>query len=761
MSAKRKDSTNVGTILSYWFMPYWPIFIFFCLILGTLGSIYLYISVPSYEASAVLMIKDEKKGYDDSRMVALLNIYSAKKIVENEIEVIRSRSLVKEVVNNLNLYAPIYSKKNFITRSAYLESPIIIEVKEPEQITEHNKIFFEYDHISGKVKINGKLYPKDRWIGTKYGVLRFSRNPKLVDQTSDPLFFNLVPIKVATNGLINLLNINAVNKLSSVVTIKIKDEVPQRAEDIINELIQEYTKAGLNDKNSLASNTLNFVDERLNHVAVELDSIEGQVEVYRSKKGAVNLSEQSVNFLNNLGDNDQKISVMQMNLAVLDAVEKSVTNGKGKKSIAPSTLGVDDPLLTQLLNRLYAAETEYNKLKNTTAENNPLLASLANEIEQTRPKIIENIKLERIRIKTSLKTLESTNSKYATRLSSIPEKERELLEISRHQATINNVYNFLLQKREETALSQASTMSDLRVIDLAEADIKQSKIKKIVVPVAVLLLAFIFTVCIIIYIDLLSSKVLFRNTIENSSTHPIIAEIPKINKLDYPILDFSKSNFALEQFRQLAIALNLENHNNDKNIILVTSSIEGEGKSFVSSNLAQCLSLIGKKVLIIDVDLRKSTLTSNYQLSDKVGIVEYLENNLPISDIIYKENSNDISVIPTGKTKNNSSNLLTNQNLSKLFEYTKNNFDFVIVNSSPINPVADTSIVAPFCDTTLFVIQHNYTPAEILNSIDEKTDTRKLPDVNIIFNKIRSRGVFKNNFGYLHNGYGNENIYKI
>lgn len=757
MKAKRNNNSNIGTLLLYWFMPYWPIFVFFLLFFGLAGGFYLFTALPSYEATAMLMIKDEKKGYDDSRMVELLNIYSAKKIVENEIEVIRSRSLVKEVVNSLNLYAPIYRKHGFSTLSAYLESPISIEVKEPDLIFQQEKVFFSYDHMTGKVKIDGKLYTKDKWVGTKYGVLKFTRNPKLTEQTNDPLFFVLIPPKVVTSSLIGRLNINAINKLSSVVTIKIKDEVPQRAEDIINELIQEYNKAGLNDKNTLASNTLNFVDDRLNHVAIELDSIERQVEAYRSTKGAVNLSEQSVNFLNNLGDNDQKISVMKMNLAVLDEVEKSVASGKGKKAIIPSTLGVDDPLLTQLLNRLYTAEAEYNKLKNTTAENNPLLASLANEIEQTRPKILENIRIERVSLKTSLNTLEKTNSQYASRLSSIPEKERELLEISRHQATINNVYNFLLQKREETALSQASTMSDLRVIDMAEADLKQSNIKKLLIPIAVIFLALVFTIVIIVYVDVLSSKVLFRNTIDSSSNSPIIAEIPKAKKGSDKILDFSKNEFITEQFRQLAIHINLASNKT----VLITSSIENEGKSFISSNLANCLASMGKNVLLIDLDLRTAKLTSECELLNKAGIAEYLENKNTISDIIYSGKLKNISIIPSGIVNINTPDLLLNEKLSELFEYSKSNFDIIIVNSSSINPVADTTIVAQYCDKKLLVVRQNFTPLAVLKSIDDQLEIRSLNDVSIVFNGIKSRGFFKQNFGYLHYGYGNENIYKL
>ncbi|HWZ22994.1 MAG TPA: GNVR domain-containing protein, partial [Cytophagaceae bacterium] len=486
---------------------------------------YLRVALPTYEATALLLVKDEKKGSDDARMIEALNVFGSKKIVENEIEVIHSRSIMKEVVKTLALYAPITMESKIRTLSAYTSSPVILKVKDPDKISEVEKIYFTYDDKSKIVKTEEQQFPLNSWVKTSYGELMFTTNTELKNKTLNKLYFSLFPPKKVVENLIKNLNVTAANKLSSVVSLQFVDEVPERAEDILNELIIAYNRAGINDKNALADNTMQFVDDRLKYVKSDIDSIEKQIQLYRSNKGAINLSEQSSVFLKNVGDNDQKISLIEMQLAVLNQVQKFVNSGKSIGSIVPSTLGINDPVLEQLLSKLSTAELEYEKLKNTTGENNPVLVSLSNELKQLRSSILESIRIQRINITASNNQLNETNKKYAEILQSIPEKERKLLEISRQQTIINNVYNFLLQKKEETALSYASTLPDSRILDVAESSIKPISPKKIIAFPVALIIALLFTFSIIYIKDFASSKILFRSDIETLTSFPILGEI--------------------------------------------------------------------------------------------------------------------------------------------------------------------------------------------------------------------------------------------
>jgi tyrosine-protein kinase Etk/Wzc len=747
--------SNLFQIIAFRFFPYWPLLAFFIIVCFIGAIAYLNISLPTYEATATLLLKDEKKGSDDSRMMDDLNFFGSKKIVENEIEVIRSRALMKEVVKTLGLYAPVSMKRGIRSISAYTSTPVNIEVKEPEKIIEEEKIYFTHDSKSNSVKIGTRTFPMKQWVVTPYGELRFTVNDKLKKSTTGPLYFSLFPSKKVVNELLKHLNITAANKLSSVVNLQFVDEVPERAEDILNELIKAYNSAGMNDKNALADNTKKFVLDRLKRVQFELDSIERQAQIYRSEQGAVNLSEQSSLFLKNVGDNDQKVSQITMQLAILDEVQKFVNAGKSKGTVVPSNLGIDDPLLTQLLQQLSNAEIQYEKLRNTTAENNPVLISLANEIERIRPSIIESIRVQRMNLSTSRNQLNETNKKYSETLQSLPEKERKLLEISRHQTNINNEYNFLLQKKEETALSYASTLPDSRILDVAESSIRPVSPKKIIAFPAALFLAFLLTFSIVLIKDFASNKILFRSEIETLTEFPVVGEIAYVKK---DTGDKTKKEFITQQFFQIIASIGLFNKNNSKKKLLITSSISGEGKSFISKNLATTLAEAGKKVVLVDLDLRNPTISRAFKTEKTHGVTEFLMEEREVFDIVSPTEYDNVFVVRAGELHSNYTALFSSNRLETLFSFLEQNFDFIIIDTSPIDPVTDALILSQFSDITLFVLRHAFTPRALFQLQNQKKNLHKLNSVGIIFNGVKPRG-FSKGYGYGYD-YSYEYTYK-
>ena len=412
--------------------------------------LYLRWATPTYEARADLLIKDANKGSGDAQMLASLNIFTTKKIVEDEIEVLQSQTLMREVVRNLDLYAPVWAEGRIKAHLAYSSSPIIVEAMGFDSLyKEHSKTFlgntfFRYDSATASVRTAAGSFPLDRWAiypGTSL-LLRFSRNPRMTETDNRPMFFLVLNPKLVTNNLIAKLSVTSTNKLSSVVTLTFGDEVPRRAEDILNELITVYDHASIDDKNQLAINTLSFVENRLLHVRKELDSAENKLQQYKTRNGGADLSQQGTAFLQNVSSNDQKSSDISMQLAVLDEVEKYVRSDNGNNGIVPSTLGIDDDGLNSLLQKLYDARTNYDKMRKTVGENNPVMLSLANEIQKIRPNILENIRIRKLSLQAGLANLQNTNDKYSTRLQGLPEKERTLLESSRQESILNNVYSF-------------------------------------------------------------------------------------------------------------------------------------------------------------------------------------------------------------------------------------------------------------------------------------------------------------------------------
>lgn len=734
------------------YLPYWPLFLFL-IIIGIAGAwIYLRYTVPIYESVATILIKDEKKNME-SQILQELNPFGSGKIVENEIEILSSRQLSREVVKNLHLYAPITQEGTVVSRSGYVYSPVHIQVKNPDSLKPVEKVYFSFNSDSITVTIGKNVYNINEWYNTEYGELRFVINPRFKSNSEPqvPMYFSLLPVQRVANGIRGRLTISPATKSSTVLNLRLRDEVPQRAEDILNMLIAEYNKAAINDKNQLAANTLEFVNDRLAFVVNELDSVESRIQQYRTQHGIVDISEQGRQFLESVGQSDQRLSEINIQLDVLNQVEDYVS-GKSTGRIVPSTMGVADPLLTQLLNNLYQAQTEYDRQRQSVGENNPMLIPLQEEISRLKPAILENIQNQRRNLQASKRNIEQSSSRYSSMLRTIPTKERELLEISRQQSIKNEIYTFLLQKREETALSYGSTVPDSRLIDAAETPNVPVSPNKNAILLTAIILAIGLGVLIVMLKEVMNRNILFRSEIEELTSLPIVGEIAHDPTKSFIVIGEGKRNFIAEQFRQLRTSLGYLGINSKHKRIMLTSTISGEGKSFISANLGISLALTGKKVVMLELDLRKPRLSSAFNLSRDIGLSNYFIGEAEPAEIIKKVDvAENLFIITSGPIPPNPSELILNGKLQELFEYLEKDFDYIIVDTAPVSPVTDAYIVSPMCDATLYVIRHGYTPKSAVKMLEANTGVKELKNCAIVFNDVKARGIGKNDYGY---GYG-------
>ncbi len=705
-----------------------------------------------------MIIKDEKKGVNDSKMTESIDAFTSNNIIENEIKVLYSRALMKNVVNDLHLYAPVFEEGKLKTTSAYTSSPVQIRVQSPDKLKEASKIYFTVDEVHGEIKIDSDVYPLGEWVRTPFGVLQFVTNEKRTNLDTNPLYFSLVKPKKITEELFKSINIEAENKLSTVINFTMYDPVPERGEDILNALIKTYNRVAISERNRLAANTLEFVEGRIKLVEKELENLESQVVKYKSTKGVINLSEQGRLYLESVGNIDQKLGEISLQLAVLEKVESYVISKNKSAGIVPSTLGVNDPVLSQLLHKLYNAEIEYQKLKNTTAENNPILILLAEEIEKVRPSILENISNQRAALLASRANLTSTNSQYQTSLKSIPQQERELMEISRQQAIKNNAYSFLLQKREETVLSYAPSAGDSRIVDMAES----SSIPVSPKPTRLYLIAVIFSlasaVSTVTVKELFNRKLLFRSEIEEHVHAPIVAELSLMKQEKGGIFKAPTAIPTVEQFRKLRINMGLYGKCNKKKI-MVTSSIPGEGKSFVSSNLAYNLACSGKKVVLVDFDLRNPNTSVLFDMYKQEGIIEYLFGGATSESIVKSTPFIHLNVVPAGIAIGDHTDLILNGKFKALFSYLEKKFDYIIVDTPPIDLVSDAYVLSKYCDVTLLVMRHAHTPKNLVQDLSQNDVLKALNNVALVFNGVKPRGFVKGQYGYGY-GYGRASMYK-
>jgi tyrosine-protein kinase Etk/Wzc len=748
IEARGKD--NILSNMWFRYAPYWPLFVILMMIGGVAAWYYVRHTAPLFEASATILIKDEKKGLDDSKMMESLNLLRTKKIIENEIEVLHSRALMTAVVKNLHLYATVEQKAEPIFGASYDYSPVMIESTNPDSLVDASRVSFQLNLDKKQISFDSKTFPLNEWVRTGYGKLRFTSTGKPASEQQ--LYFSITHPQKITQALLGRLSVVSANKLSTVIHLTIKDAVPKRAESILNELMKEYNKATLDDKNILAVNTKLFVEDRLSFVTKELDSIEQKIQQYKARKGVVDISAQGKLFLQNVSDNDQKLSDVNMQLAVLSQVEKYVSSKDNQTGIVPSTLGLNDEMLTQMVQKLYNAELDYVKLKKTTAENNPLMVSLTDQIDRLRPSINEIIGNRKNNLEVSRQNIYSTNGKYTSLLNSIPEKERELLEISREQSIKNNIYSFLLQKREEAALSQSSMVSDSRVVDTAQASGAPVSPNTKLIYGSAIISAFVLAALLLAFKEIFSQTILFRSELEALTDLPVVSEIG-YSKLTHPIVVSDKKGWVqAEQFRRIRALLPSLGIKHDKKRILVTSTLSNEGKSFVALNLANSLALSGKKVVLVEFDLVRPVLQERLKESYEKGLSDYLEGNAMPDEIIKTSSwNNNLSIVYSGSIPEEPSELILKGNPEALLSHLNSSFDYVVLDVAPAGLTADALVLSPLCDLTFYLVRHKYTPKEVVRHLDENNKLANLNNTVLLFNGVKQKGIWKRKASY---GYG-------
>ncbi|PWV49832.1 polysaccharide biosynthesis tyrosine autokinase [Chitinophaga sp. S165] len=758
---KREEHTGLLEMIRHKYQPYWPLFVIASIISFSIAYVYLRYATPLYKMSSTLLIKEDARAVESSIIEMMDPLGSGKKI-ENEIEILKSRTIAKSVVRHLNLYGEIFERGRIRDVSMYKRAPVQITFIDPDHIDPMAGALLDlaYDYKGQKITLGDKTYPlNDTVTTTTWGRILITPNPEFnpASLRDKHLYMRIAGEKALAGQIIAMLKIAPANKQGNVLRLEYVDAVPQRGKDILNELMRTYDAESIQDKNQTASKTMSFVEDRLRIITAELSQVEGQIERYKTDQGIVDIGEQSKLFLSSVQDNDVRLSEADMQLSTLNAVEKYVREKHDEDNVVPATIGIEDQTLLGLLTRLQETELQQEKLRKTTGENSPLLASLVAQEERLRPAIMDNIRSLRTNLEAGRAKLAAQNSRFMGMLKGVPNKERTLLEVSRQQAIKNNIYTFLLEKREETALQYAAAISDSRIIDLAEADSLPFSPKKSMVMAMAIIFGLAIVAGFIAAKDMMNNKVMFRSDIEKGTSAPIIAEIMFDKSGGIAIAEGRRTPVA-EQFRALRTTLSYIGINGDNKTILVTSSISGEGKSFIAVNLALSLSLTKKKVVLLEFDLRKPKVSKILNVPHHPGISNYLVGHSSLNDILKQpiENNEYMYLLSAGVIPPNPTELILNGRLEHLLATLRASFDYVIIDTAPVGPVTDARLLAPFADATLYVVRHDRTPKFNLKLIEDLYEQGDLGKLNIVFNGLKMRGL--PGYGYAYGGgygYGN------
>ena len=775
MEKKQPIATDAGNenffqALAIKYLPYWPFFAVLFLFSVALAFVYLQYTVPVYESSASILIKDEKKGQEDSKMEELLNLFNTKKIVENELEIIRSNEVITDVVTKMRLYAPIFTESGWhgmIKRNAYLTSPVLLEVLDPRSIIEVKKVYFNIAPNTNNVDIAGTVFPLNEWVKTQWGTIRFILNPHYAlynspekDQQKVKYFFSLISVVNETDALGENLVAAPTSKQSSVITLKIKDPVPEEGEAIITNIVNAYNQNAVKQKSDIAASTLSFIEDRLKNVKFQLDSVEHSIQSYRNKTGIVDISEQSRLYLQSIAANDQQKNKMKIQMNVLDEVQHYLETRSDSSSVVPSTFEITDPTLNQLLEKLHGSQSEYARLRKTTAENNPILSSVKDEIEKTKSAVLETIKSQKANLQTSQSYVDKISNRDSAMANAIPQKEKELVEVSRQRNITADIYSFLLQKREEAAsYTMSSVLPDSYIVDKATSTVTPVSPKRGLIYLMALVFPFALGSSAISLKSMLNNKILYRTDIEALTNFPVIGEIIEGKFQNGLITATKERSFIIEQFRLLRSAVkNLSDTPGHVKRIVFTSSIEGEGKSFIATNLANLITRNNKKVALLELDLHQPSICELLGLERGVGITDYLMGKVSESEILLQTPFNpDLYFVQAGHLEEDASELLLNGKIEVFLDYLNTKVDMLIIDMPPINPITDVYVIAPLCDYTLYVIRHGKVRKNNIKMLKENMEFHNIKNVALIFNGIKKRGIGQYSYGY---GYGYGYDYK-
>ena len=534
--------------------------------------------------------------------------------------------------------------------------------------------------------------------------------------------------------------------------MSLETSVPEKGSDVLKKLFEFYNKAGIEDKNQMATKTLNFIENRLNNVTDQIDSVEKNIESYKAQNGVADLSSQASVYFENIKDFDKSNSLLEMQLQLLNEVSTYVESKSKSSTVVPSIILLDDPILKSLLDQLYQAEFELSKARTTAGEKSDIVVLAFDKVNKIKADIRESISNLKQNYSTQIKSNKNNIAYNQSQFSSVPRKERGLLEISRQLAIKNNIYNYLLQKREETALSSAATVSDIRILENVFSYQPIRPVPKKMYLYAFLIGAAAFFVYVFI-IEKLKNKIMFRSDIVKNTNVPIVGEIFQSRTNETVAVSEGKRTIIAEQFRVLRTNLSFMGLNLENNTILITSGISGEGKSFVSLNLAISLTLTGKKVALMEMDLRKPKLSQILNIERVPGISNYLVNQAELKDIIKPTAFPNLFIVSSGVLPPNPTELISKPEFDNLMHHLKSEFDYVVIDSAPIGPVADSQVLTTFASTNLFVVRHNHTPKAFVQMIDQFSSLERFKNMGLVFNGIKPRGT--SFFNYSLGGYGN------
>ncbi|WP_299666375.1 polysaccharide biosynthesis tyrosine autokinase [uncultured Polaribacter sp.] len=746
------------------YLLHWKWFIVGLLLALVVAFLYLRYTTPQYNATATILIKDNQKSGISKELETFKDLGiiggGSSNNTDNEIEIIKSRKIIGQVVDSLNLDITYIIEGRVVNSEIYgYGNPVYFDLIAKDStfflkdttiaISQKNALQYDIKNLEKEIVATHNF---DEIINAKFGDFKIE---KLNDFDQD-IFIVLNRKSKVIDSYKNKLNISPVNKNSSVLTLSINDPVRAKAEDFLDELIRQYNIDAVNDKSEVSKKTKEFIDERLKNIYIDLASIEDEVKDYKNTNNITGLSIEGELALENASKNTEKLVKVKTELTLAKGIFQSLDRDILENETLPQNLGFSDASIGNSIEKYNELVLAKNRLSINAGNKNPLLIQYLSEIETLKSNLKRSIRNLIASLNSELKTLQNAAFVVNNKVSSIPELERGFIEIARQQEIISTLYSYLLKKKEETAISLAVTVANAKIIDVAYSTAIPVSPKRKIIYLAALLIGLLVPFVIIYIVNLLDTKIHNKKDIENNLTVPYLGDIPKSETKEKIIVGHDERSSGSEAFRLIRTNLDFMLANNTKTskFIFITSTTSGEGKSFISINLAATLALSGKRVLLMGMDLRAPKVTEYLGIESKKGITNYITNkNLTLDDIKFNiPEAEGLDIISSGAIPPNPAELLVSKSVENLFDEVKNYYyyDYIIVDTAPVNLVTDTLLIAKYADMFLYVVRANYLDKRLLAVPEELYRNKRLPNMSIVLNDTDP----KRSYGYGYGGYG-------
>ena len=772
-------ATLYRTIVLNW---YW--FVLSLIIFGSLGAIYLRYTTPMYQSTAKLLIKDEsgsnRRGQSLQNM-SNLGIISNSTGIDNEMEILTSHSLAEDAIRDLKLYVNYSTKGRVKDVILYRNQPLNVDV-DPGHLEKLNapidltitkdSIFYivsgtyyvptNDNSNEGPYSINRKITNLPATIATRAGIITISSNYGHTLKNSDVLNVSILSPRMAANKYTSELQVSQTAKSTSIAQLQLTDEVPQRSLDYLKQLAIVYNRQANEDKNTIALRTDKFINDRLSKINTELGKTEGELQNYKQKNGIVELQMNAGNSVANQNNSELKLADVETQIELFNTIAREVeSSSRNLTQVIPSNVGLDDQSSTSLINKYNELVLERNRLLRSASESSPVVEPLTAQIRELNGNIRRAIAAARQNLLIQRDAVSAQVNKYNGQVAETPQQERMLTQIDRQQEVKSGLYLMLLQKREENSISLAATADKGKLIDDPQLVGKISPKSTSIMMVA-LLIGLVIPVLVILVLQFFRYKIEGHDDVASLTKLPIIADVAVASnkakgKADIVVHE-NQNNQMEEIFRSMRTNLQFMLKEGQK-VVLFTSSTSGEGKTFNAANLSVSFGLLGKKVILVGLDIRRPRLAELFGINDhKHGITNLLVKDNPTAEELQEQ------ILPSGVNKNldllmagpippNPAELIARNSLDIIINLLKEKYDYIMIDTAPVGLVTDTLQIARVVDASIYMCRADYTPKSSFNLINALANENKFPNMAIVLNGIdMSKRKYSYYYGY--GGYG-------